>query len=145
MSLRKKHKHNPFPFKLIERIDVEDGRVRHKDRLPFCRVSSDIVSDVFANENVGVCGLRVLGAIMRVLLRNKEHFFLNYTMYESVMGKGVSNKNGYYNGINELLEADVIACSEHSNMYWVNTNYLFKGDRTKMLRDKKWCNGMFNT
>lgn len=145
MSLRKRHKNNPFPLRLIDINEFEGGVIRHKDRLPFCRVSSDIVGDVFANENIGVCGFRVLGAIMRVLLRNKEHFFLNYTMYESVMGKGVSNKNGYYNGINELLDADVIACSSHTNMYWINTNYLFKGDRTKMLRDKKWAGGMFNT
>jgi hypothetical protein len=147
MKEKKKHKSNPFPFRLLERKQAisKDNEVveRMADKLPYCKMYVDIIP-VALDKKMGISGLRVLFAILRMMLRHKEHVFISAEIFSDVSGGRFGNHT-YYKGINELIELDVIAPSATANMYWVNTNYLFKGDRAKMFRDKRWDNGMFNT
>lgn len=144
---KKLHKTNPFPFRLLERKEAisKDKEVyeRMTDKLPYCKLYVDIIP-VALDKRMGVSGLRVLFAIARMMLRHKEHVFISPEIFSDVSGDRLG-RHTYYKGINELIDLDIIAPSTTANMYWINTNYLFKGDRTKMFRDKKWDKGMFNT
>jgi hypothetical protein len=79
------------------------------------------------------------------MLRHKEHFFLTYEMFESVTDGAKVSRVMFHKGIGELIDAGVIARGMASNFYWLNTNYFFKGDRVKMIKDKRWGDGMFNS
>jgi hypothetical protein len=115
-----------------------------KDGLPYIKMSVEMAVDVIGAGKIGKSGMMVLATVLRVMLRHKEHFFLTYEMFESVVEAKVSRMM-FYKGINELIEAEVIARGAATNFYWLNTNYVFKGDRVKMLKDKRWGDGMFNS
>jgi hypothetical protein len=43
------------------------------------------------------------------------------------------SKTSFYNAIRELLDAEIIAIKERAqHIFWINPNYIFNGNRTKM-------------
>jgi hypothetical protein len=126
-----------------EVVKVPKAR-RMMDRMAYSKVSMKFCSDVCSSDVLGISGLRMLFVLLRVLNRNKEQVFLNYAIFES-MAQGTWKAHTYYKGLNELIKANVLAKVENAHdMYWVNTDYVFKGDRVKMLNDKRFGRGMGN-
>jgi hypothetical protein len=121
-----------------EVVSISDG-------LPYVKLSRAFAVEVIAAGKLGKSGMMVFAAIVRVMLRHKEHFFLTYEMFESVTDGAKVSRVMFHKGIGELIDAGVIARGMASNFYWLNTNYFFKGDRVKMIKDKRWGDGMFNS
>jgi hypothetical protein len=42
---------------------------------------------------------------------------------------GYKSKKSIYNGINELIDVNVIAKSDKPNIYWLNPSIIYKGER----------------
>ena len=160
MSVRESFSSSPFSVSWIDASNEEEtvkmlnkmsGEIveipkskRVSDRMAYAKVSMKFCSDLCESDALGISGLRVLFVVLRVLQRSKDQVFLNYATFES-MAKGGWKMHTYYKGLNELLDANIIAKVKNAHdMYWVNTDYIFKGDRVKMINNKRFANGIGN-
>ena len=92
--------------------------------------SAGIIADL------GIRGVSLFAYIMENLKPGKSVIKLNRT--EVVKSSRYANLKGggYYMGIIDLLQHGVIARGAKVNEYWINSNIVFNGDRTKIVKDE---------
>lgn len=64
---------------------------------------------------------------------NMTHIYISDNDFLEAFNYAKNSKRLYYKGVQELIEAGIIAKkSGSSKCYWINSNVLFNGDRTKI-------------
>jgi hypothetical protein len=136
---------NPFTFDWIRGSFISNGREvvfsdtgevgelrlsggRLRDRMSYVKVGSGVDLCMLS---CSVYGLRIFWYVKRKLVRDSDVVYLSCDEFCSLAGG--FGRHVYYRGIRDLCNLGVIARRDVSS-FWVNTNYLFNGDRLKILR-----------
>lgn len=70
--------------------------------------------------------------ICKVMKFHDDKVIISRAIHKSVLN--ISEK-GYYEGLRELLESEVIAKTVTADVYFINPNKIFKGKRTYLYKD----------
>lgn len=150
MEVKEIHKTNPFKEKDIKRVarnlknntqvvaDKESGELYElvkvnsltvlTDNRKFTKVYSDSGSTI---KDFSVPALRVWCYILQYIKPNKNYIEIDTTECIEFCGYQKSSKASFYSGINELIEKEIIALSTTKSKYWINSNFIFNGNRLK--------------
>lgn len=83
-------------------------------------------------------GIKVFMLIYDKLLENKNYqtdkIELIFELLEEDVQKQIK-RSTFYRGINELIEANFLAPSYIDGMYWINCDYVFRGDRLALVNE----------
>lgn len=81
-------------------------------------------------------GIKVFMLIFDELMTDSNYqadsVVLNYDLLEDDIKKNISQAT-FYRGINELRKAKFLAPSYISGVYWINTDYVFRGNRLTLV------------
>jgi hypothetical protein len=102
------------------------------DRTQFVKL---YISGVKAFQGLTAAGTKVFEIIYRVVQQNPgvDRFYLHF-MEVQRMGITVSERT-FHRGMSELLEKSFIYESITPNMYFLNIDYLFNGDRLAFVKE----------
>jgi hypothetical protein len=112
---------------LYEMYKVQDMTTLVDSR-KFVKVYADSGTTI---KDFSVPTLRVWCYILQHLQPNKDYIEINPKVCMEFCGyKGKSNAS-FYNGISELIEKNILALSTINEKYWVNSDFIYNGNRLK--------------
>lgn len=120
-------------------VDTNTGAVEgitllHKykevDKEQFVKLYIDEVASLF---ELSKTGLRVFGFVLRALRINSAEVYLNIP--DMMEYCGYKQKNQVYKGLAELISNKIIAMSVRSNLWYINPNVIFNGDRIVFAKE----------
>ena len=116
--------------------DISFGKRIVVDKTRFLKVYADGVRMFL---NLSSAGVKVFMIIYQLLVDDpskdphaSEKVVLNYEFLANEI-KGAISKATFYRGIRELKKAKLIAPTLVDGLYWVNIDYIFKGDRLTLV------------
>ena len=122
-------------------VDTQTGEIkgigmmhqfREVDREQFVKI---YVKELDALFNLTKAGLRVLGYILKSMRINKDILYLHTK--EVAKECGYKSQNQVVRGLIELTQNSVIAKSDQPNLWWINPNIIFNGDRIAFIKEYK--------
>lgn len=106
---------------------LQAGEEKVIDSLPFVKVYYDMISFMVKCSCVSTIKLSLY--IMNDLEYKDSYVYLRCT--EVCKDLGWNSRATFYKALKGLIEANVIAKSEIANLYYVNPNMVFNGNRIK--------------
>lgn len=125
-------------YKKIPIKEFEGG----KDAVAFMGIRERVDSDKFvkifkahiqALFGLSQSALRVLGYLMYATRISEDRIF--FDKQECAKYTGYRSKNSINSGLSELLEKGFIARTLHANMFYLNPNVFFNGDRMVLMKE----------
>lgn len=149
------YKYNPFERREIhtvykrvksrgfELVDKDTGEVHEfgtdadfgffdLDKKKFTKVFDEAIMHI---RDLKIAGVKVLCYLMTILEKNRDYVCVDMDSCREFCGYN-SNKD-VYKGIVELIEKGFLAKKVGYNEYFINSNLMFKGDRTKIYAHRK--------
>lgn len=120
-------------------VDAETGEMTgmamlHKykevDRNQFIKIYIDEVKNLF---NLSKTGIRAFNYVLSCMLINKDEIYLN--IHKLVEYAEWSNTTQAYKGLGELIANKIIAPSVQPNIWFINPNVIFNGDRITFIKE----------
>ena len=97
------------------------------DKKKFTKVYDEAIYSI---RDMKIAGIKVLCYLMTILSRDTDYIVFNNK--ECMEFCGYTSSKDVYKGLVELIEKDFLAKKTGHNEYFINTNLIFKGDRTKI-------------
>ena len=97
------------------------------------RFTKIYLSSLGSLTNLSKTGLKVLKYTIESLMPNKD--FILFDMDDAKKSTGYKSDRSIFNGIAELLEADIIARGKNHYIYYINPTMIFNGDRLTLMAD----------
>ena len=120
-------------------VDSETGDITgmamlHKykevDKNQFIKIYIDEVKSLF---DLSKTGIRAFNYVLSCMLINKDEIYLN--IHRLVEYAEWSNTTQAYKGLGELIANKIIAPSVEPNIWFINPNVIFNGDRIAFVRE----------
>ena len=159
MSKISKYRENPFLDKIVIQtrgkrirsnvtshhiIENDTGNISGLSLSAFAEVDTEEYVKVYTM-NLGMmfdlssAAMRILNIVMRAMQKhsiNKDTLYLNLDRANEI-SKNMNNKGiakaSFYNGIKELIDRKIIAKSVDTNLFFINPNVIFNGDRVTFM------------
>lgn len=113
--------------------DLQFGKRIKVDRTHFLKFYADGVRMFLGLKSAGI---KVFMIIYQMILDSKEYqqdrIELNYELMDDEIKAEVSRAT-FYRGIKELQNVNFLAPTFYDSIYWINTDYVFKGDRLTLV------------
>jgi hypothetical protein len=114
--------------------DVTGMAMLHKykevDKNQFIKIYIDEVKSLF---DLSKTGIRAFNYVLSCMLINKDEIYLN--IHKLVEYAEWSNTSQAYKGLGELIANKIIAPSVEPNIWFINPNVIFNGDRIAFIRE----------
>lgn len=114
--------------------EVEGITLLHKykevDKEHFVKL---FVNEVQALFDLSRTGLKVFGFVLNCLRINTDEVYINYKQLMEYCG--YKQPNQVYKGLGELMANKIIAMSKNSNIWYINPNIVFNGDRIAFVKE----------
>jgi predicted transcriptional regulator len=105
------------------------GIQREVDKEDFVKIFTSGMKELF---DLSKNTLKVFSYLLSITSFDDKIFFeLNHCKKYT----GYTSRETIFKAIRELLQNGIIAKSLHPNMYFINPNYFYKGDRLVMIRE----------
>lgn len=120
-------------------VDSETGELSgmamlHKykevDRNQFVKIYINEVKSLF---DLSKTGVRAFNYVLSCMLINKDEIYLN--IHKLVEYAEWTNTTQAYKGLGELIANKIIAPSVEPNIWFINPNVIFNGDRIAFIRE----------
>ena len=105
-------------------------RVKVIDKNQFVKIYIDEVKSLF---DLSKTGIRAFNYILTCMRMNEGQIYLN--IHELVKYAEWSNTTQAYKGLGELIANKIIAPSVQPNIWFINPNVIFNGDRIAFIRE----------
>lgn len=82
-------------------------------------------------------GIKVFTIIYQLMMNDKtikDRIFLRYDMLPKELQETLSLPS-WYRGINELVKANILALTQSTEMFWINVDYIYRGDRLALCKE----------
>lgn len=163
LSSKEKHEKNPFrkdvvthtiqgistiyanpngsteTYAAINRVTGEDcgdiafGKRIVVDKTDFLKLYANGVKMFLGLKSAGIKVFMIIfDALMDDKNYGKDKIILKYELLEDVQRENISETT-FYRGIRELRKAKLIAPTLLDGMYWLNTDYVFRGNRLTIV------------
>lgn len=113
--------------------DITFGKRITVDKTHFLKLYADGAKMFLGLKSAGV---KVFMLIFDMLMTDENYqadsIILNYELLSSDVKEKISRAT-FYNGIKNLKQANFLASSTATNLYWINANYVFRGDRLTLV------------
>ena len=126
-------------FAMVNRTTGEDngditfGKRITVDKTHFLKLYADGAKMFLGLKSSGV---KVFMVIYDILMNDNNYqadsVVLNYELLDENVQTQISRAT-FYNGIRDLKKANFLASSTATNLYWINPNYVFRGDRLTLV------------
>lgn len=83
-------------------------------------------------------GVKVFMLIYDMLMDNKNYQTDKIELVYEILEENIQaqiKRSTFYRGINELIEANFLAPSYIDGIYWINCDYVFRGDRLTLVNE----------
>lgn len=120
-------------------VDTDSGEAEaiallHKskevDRNKFVKL---FINEVQALFDLSKCGLKVFGFVLTALRINDAKIYINISQLCQYCG--YKQRNQAYKGLGELMANKIIAMSSDPNLWFINPNVVFNGDRIAFVKE----------
>ncbi|HUM53516.1 MAG TPA: hypothetical protein PK431_16980 [Chitinophagales bacterium] len=120
-------------------VDTDSGQIDgitllHKykevDRTQFVKLYVNEIQSLF---DLSKTGLKVFGFVVNSMRINTDEIYISITKLMQYCG--YRNKTQVYKGLAELIGNKIIAMSEDTNLWYVNPNVVFNGDRIAFVKE----------
>lgn len=113
--------------------DITFGKRINVDKTQFLKLYADGAKMFLGLKSAGV---KVFMIVYDVLISNDnyqaDNIILSYEMLDKDIQKKIS-KATFYRGIQELKASNFLAPAITKGVYWINANYVFRGDRLTLV------------
>lgn len=113
--------------------DLQFGKRIKVDRTHFLKFYAEGVRMFLGLKSAGI---KVFMVIYQMILDSKEYqqdkIGLNYELMDEEVKAEISRAT-FYRGIKELQNVKFLAPTFYDGIYWINTDYVFKGDRLTLV------------
>lgn len=126
-------------FAMVDRITGEDkgditfGKRITVDKTHFMKLYADGVKMFLGLKSAGI---KVFMLIYDSLMKDKnyqaDNVMLSYEMLDKNIQKKIS-RTVFYSGLRELKKVNFLAPAALKGVYWINPNYIFRGDRLTLV------------
>jgi len=105
------------------------------DKEEFAKIYIHQIQSLF---NLSKSGIRVFAYLLSALKINKGEVYINISRVMEFCG--YKQKNQAYKGLAELISNNIIAMSKDPNIWYINPNVVFNGNRIAFLKEYKIIN-----
>jgi hypothetical protein len=105
-------------------------RFTEVDRERFVKIFTNEVGFLF---ELSKSGLKVFSYLVTIVKQDTDEVYLHIP--ELMEYCGYSSKNQAYRGLSELISNKIIAMSDRNNIWYINPNILFNGDRIAFIKE----------
>lgn len=113
--------------------DITFGKRINVDKTQFLKLYADGAKMFLGLKSAGV---KVFMIIYNLLITNDNYQADNIILSYEMLDKSIQNKiskTTFYRGIQELKIAKFLAPAITKGVYWINANYVFRGDRLTLV------------
>ena len=115
-------------------------RVKEIDKTQFIKIYIDEVKSLF---DLSKTGIRTFNYILTCMRMNEAQIYLN--IHKLVEYAEWTNTTQAYKGLGELIANSIIAPSCQPNIWFINPNVIFNGDRIAFIREFRMKEKKINT
>jgi hypothetical protein len=105
-------------------------RYKEVDKTQFVKLFIQEVESLF---DLSRSGLKVFGFVLQSMRINTDEIYIS--MPQLMAFCGYKQKNQAYKGLSELMANKIIAMSQNPNLWFVNPNIVFNGDRVAFVKE----------
>jgi len=122
-------------------VDTDTGEVEGYTLLhKFKEVDKEQFVKLYVNEiqslfDLSKTGLRVFSYIISLMRINDATIYLD--IHTAQKECGYAHKKAIYKGLSELVQNKIVALSNKPNLWFINPNIVFNGDRIAFIKEYK--------
>lgn len=105
-------------------------KYKEVDRSQFVKLYVNEIQSLF---DLSKTGLKVFGFVVNSMRINTDEIYISINKLMQYCG--YRNKTQAYKGLSELIGNKIIAMSQDANLWYVNPNVVFNGDRIAFVKE----------
>lgn len=106
------------------------AKYKEVDKTQFVKLFIDEVSYMF---ELSRAGIRVFSFVLQCLKINNDEIYIHIP--DLMKHCNYKQPNQAYKGLAELIKNEIIAMSEKNNLWYINPNVVFNGDRIVFMKE----------